>query len=164
MSNKRTRDLVFMIVSLAVLVTGLGIGGWQGYDWWQDSHLDQDRDQSVTVAKRTVEGMFGYNFRTMDTEMPKVCQDMTSDFKSDWMKVMTTVLEPAAKDKELVVQATAVETGVIKADPDHVQVMVFLNQKSTGKDPAKGTYDASRLRVKLDKQGSRWLVSDVNPV
>ncbi|MEC3955351.1 h domain protein [Nocardia sp. CDC153] len=164
MSSKTRRDLILMVCALVVFAASLGVGGWIGYGYWQDSHVDQARDQSVVVAKRTVEGMFGYNFRTIDTTMPKVCDDMTAKFRDDWMKVTKDVLSPAAKDKELVVEATATEAGVIKADSHHVEVMVYLNQKSAGKDPSKGTYDASRLRVKLDHSGDRWLVSDVNPI
>lgn len=162
--SKRQRDLILMVCALVVFAAGLGIGGWIGYGYWQDSHVDQAREQSTVVATRTVEGMFGYNFRTIDTTMPKVCEDMTPKFRDDWLKVTNTVLAPAAKEKELVVQATATETGVIKADSEHVEVMVYLNQKGAGKDPSKGTYDASLLRVTLDKNGSRWLVSDVNPI
>ncbi|MTE11240.1 h domain protein [Nocardia aurantiaca] len=162
--SKRRRDLILMVSALVVFAAALGVGGWIGYGYWQDSHVDKARERSVVVAKRTVEGMFGYNFRTIDTTMPKVCDDMTSTFRNDWMKVTNTVLAPAAKEKELVVEATAVETGVIKADSKHVEVMVYLNQKSAGKDPSKGTYDASRLRVKLDDSDGRWLVSDVNPI
>ncbi|GAB0108588.1 hypothetical protein JMUB6875_76160 [Nocardia sp. JMUB6875] len=162
--NKRQRDLILMVCSLVVFAASLGIGGWIGYGYYQDSQVDKAREESVVVAKRTVEGMFGYNFRTIDATMAKAGNDMTGKFRDDWMKVTSTVLAPAAKEKELVVEATATETGVIKADSKHVEVMVFLNQKSAGKDPSKGTYDASRLRVTLDHSGDRWLVSDVTPV
>lgn len=162
--TKRLRNLLIMGGALAVLVVSLGVGSWVGYGWWQDKSVAAARDDSTAVAKRTVEGMFGYNYRTIDDQMAKITGDMTPSFKADWMKVTTSVLAPGAKDKELVVEATVVETGVIKADADHTEIMVFLNQKSTGKDASKGTYDASRLRVEMDHKNGHWLVSNVNPI
>ncbi|GAB4582838.1 h domain protein [Nocardia sp. IFM 10818] len=160
----KLRDLLILAGAAALLVISVGAGTWIGYGWWQDDQVASAREDSAVVARRAVQGMFGYNFRTIDAQMPKVMEDMTSDFQADWKQVTETVLAPGAKEKELVVEATVVESGVISATDDHAEVMIFLNQKSTGKDPAKGTYDASRLRVKLDKEDGRWLVADVDPI
>ncbi|MFC9993296.1 h domain protein [Nocardia sp. NPDC127526] len=160
----KLRDLLILAGAAGLLVISVGAGSWVGYGWWQDNQLDSAREESVVVARRAVQGMFGYNFRTIDAQMPKVMADMTPDFQEDWKKVTETVLAPGAKEKELTVEATVVESGVISAEDDNAEVMIFLNQKSTGKDPSKGTYDASRLRVKLDKEDGRWLVADVDPI
>lgn len=162
--SKKVRDQLILAGTGLLLIITLVIGSWVGYGYWQDRQVDSARDDALVVARRATEGMFGYNFKSIDDQMAKVTEDMTPDFKQDWKKVTDTVLAPGAKDKELVVQATVVGSGVIEADADHVEVMIFLNQKSTGKDPAKGTVDASRLRVKLDKDGDRWLVADVDPI
>ncbi|WP_405133697.1 hypothetical protein [Nocardia sp. NBC_01388] len=158
------RNLLIVGGALTLLVASLAAGSWVGYGWWQDRSVASARDDSTIVAKRTVEGMFGYNYHSIDDQMKKVTGDMTPDFKADWMKVTNSVLAPGAKDKQLVVEATVVETGVISASADHTEIMIFLNQKSTGKDASKGTYDASRLRVKMDHKGGHWLVADVNPI
>ncbi|MEV6772818.1 h domain protein [Nocardia sp. NPDC051030] len=147
-----------------LLVASLIVGGWTGYSAWQEREADNARNDSVVVARRAIEGMFGYSYQSVDQQMPKVVDDMTSDFKADWMKVTNDVIAPGAKEKELVVTATIEATGVISASANHTEVMVFMNQKAVGKDPAKGTYDQSKLRVKLDKQSGRWLVSDVDPI
>ncbi|MFI6870494.1 h domain protein [Nocardia sp. NPDC050406] len=160
----KTRDLLILAGTGVLLVATLVVGTWVGYGYWQDRQVDAAREDALAVARSATEAMFGYNFKTIDDQMAKVSENMTPDFKEDWKKVTDTVLAPGAKEKELVVQATVVGSGVIKADADHVEVMVFLNQKSTGKDPAKGTVDASRLRVKLDHEDGRWLVADVDPI
>ncbi|NEW38784.1 h domain protein [Nocardia cyriacigeorgica] len=160
----KLRDRLFLVGAGVLLVASLAIGSWMGYGYWQDSQAEQAREDSVAVARRAVEGMFGYNFKTIDTDMAKVSEDMSDDFKQDWNKVTETVLVPGAKEQELVVKATIVGSGVIKTEADEAEVMIFINQQTTGKDPAAGTYDASRLRVKLERPDDRWLVSDVDPI
>lgn len=160
----RMRDQLFLVGATVLLVIAVAVGTWASYGYWQDKQAESAREDSLVVARRAAEGMFGYNYRTIDDQMVKVSGDMTDDFKEDWKKVTDTVLAPGAKEKELVVQATVVGSGVIKSEADRAEVMIFLNQKSTGKDPAKGTVDASRLRVLLEKQDDRWLVADVNPI
>ncbi|WP_194817112.1 h domain protein [Nocardia sp. XZ_19_385] len=163
MTTKLSGRLIVLVASL-LLVLSAGAASWTGYGWWRDSQADTARDESLVVARRAVQGMFGYNFRTIDTQMPKVMEDMTSDFQEDWTKVTQTVLAPGAKEKELAVTATVIESGIISADADRAEVMIFLNQKSIGKDPSKGTFDSSRLRVKLENDNDRWLVADVDPI
>ncbi|NNH73562.1 h domain protein [Nocardia uniformis] len=163
-SSTKLRDQLILVGATVLLAITVVVGTWAGYGYWQDTQADSAREDALLVARRATEGMFGYNYKSIDTQMAKVTDDMTADFKEDWKKVTETVLAPGAKEKELVVQATLVGSGVIKADARHVEAMIFLNQKSTGKDPSKGTVDASRLRVKLEKQDGRWLVADVDPI
>ncbi|MBF6236103.1 h domain protein [Nocardia otitidiscaviarum] len=160
----RLVDRFLLTGACLLLAAAVVVGSWVGYAYRQDQRAEQAREDSLVVARRAVEGMFGYNFNTIDTQMAKVSEDMTEDFKADWKNVTETVLAPGAKEKELVVQATVTGSGVISAEADHTEVMIFLNQRSTGKDPAKGTYDASRLKVRLDREGGRWLVADVDPI
>ncbi|WP_067820031.1 hypothetical protein [Nocardia inohanensis] len=161
---KRKIDLYVLIGAAVLLVASLTAAGVTGYLAWQERQSESARDDSVVVARRAVDGMFGYSYQSVDQQMAKVTDDMTPDFKQDWNKVVSENISKSAKEKELVVTANIQATGVLSASADKADVMVFLNQKSVGKDPATGSYIQSRLKVSLEKQGSRWLVADVNPI
>lgn len=161
---RQSRSLWLFVGAAVLLVVSLAIAGFSGYSSWQEDQSESARDQSVVVARRTAEGMFGYTYKTVDTQMAKVVDDMTSDFQKDWESVVKENIAPSAKEKELIVTATIQATGVMSASADKAEVMVFLNQKSVGKDPATGTYIQSRIKMGMEKKDGRWLVANVDPI
>lgn len=161
---RTSRSLQVLIGAAALLIVSLVLAGFSGYSSWQESRSEDAREESMVVARRAAEGMFGYSFQSVDAQMAKVVDDMTPDFQKDWEMVVRENIAPSAKSKELIVTATIQATGVMSTTADHSEVMVFLNQKSVGKDPATGTYIQSRIKVTLDKQDGRWLVANVDPI
>ncbi len=150
--------------ALVLAAVSLSTGGWLSFQWRQDHLADAARSESAVVAGRAVKGMYGYDFRTIDTQMAQTAEDMTPSFRDNWLKVTATVLAPGAKEQELVVEATVLETGIISAEADRTEVMVFMNQMSSGKNPAAGSFDTGLLRVSMERDDGRWLVAAVDPV
>ncbi|MFJ1458497.1 h domain protein [Nocardia wallacei] len=154
-----------LVAGAAVLfVAAVVVGGFTGFRFWSDNQSEQARTQSVDAARRTVQAMFSYDFHSVDTELPKVGDSLTPEFRKDYLKLVTDVIAKGAKEKELTVQANTQAGGVVSADRSHAVVLLYLNQITTSKDAPQGTVTPSRVRVTLDKEDGHWLVGQVNPI
>ncbi|MFI5780154.1 h domain protein [Nocardia sp. NPDC051570] len=159
----RLRPLVF--ATAAVLFVAAAVAGsLTGYRYWSDRQTEQARTDSAAAARHTMEAMFSYDFRSVDTELPKVVDNLDGGFRDIYAKIIHDEIIPGAKQKQLTVQATAQAAGVISAQRDHAVILVFLNQVTTSKDAPKGTVTSSRVRVNMDKAGGRWLAAQVTPI
>jgi Mce-associated membrane protein len=75
----------------------------------------------------------------------------------------TTGLDADAKQKQISAAASVPAAASVLAEPHHAVVLVFVNQRLVVGTGAP-TDTASSIRVKLDKIGDRWLISDFQPV
>nr|WP_280491040.1 h domain protein [Nocardia asiatica] len=158
------RGKILLALLGVVVAAAAVIGGVNGYRYWDAREAEQSRKDAVATAGRTVEAMFTYTPQTVDTELPKSADNLTGDFRADYLTLITQQIAPGAKEKQLTVTATTQAGGVISADRSRAQVLLFLNQVMTSKDTPQGTTTGSRVRVALTKSDSRWLVESVTPV
>lgn len=159
-----TRGLIVAGVAGALVIAAVIVMAVNGFRYWNDKQVENARAEAMTAADRTVSAMFTYDFASVDKELPKAADNLSPDFREDYLKLITQAIAPGAKDKQLTVKATTQASGVVEAGRDHVVVLLFLNQVTTSKDTPQGTTTGSRVRVALDKSDDRWLVDSVNPV
>lgn len=158
------RSRILLAVLGVVVAAAAVIGGVNGYRYWDDRQAEQARKDAVATATRTVEAMFTYSPQTVDTDLRKSADNLTGDFREDYLTLIDKQIAPGAKEKQLTVTATTQAGGVVSADRSHAVVLLFLNQVMTSKDTPQGTTTGSRVRVSLAKTDSRWLVEAVTPV
>ncbi|MGK8555038.1 h domain protein [Nocardia gipuzkoensis] len=158
------RSRILLAVLGVVVAAAAVIGGVNGYRYWDDRQAEQARKDAVATASRTVEAMFTYSPQTVDTDLRKSADNLTGDFREDYLTLIDKQIAPGAKEKQLTVTATTQAGGVVSADRAHAVVLLFLNQVMTSKDTPQGTTTGSRVRVTLAKTDSRWLVEAVTPV
>ncbi|MFC6009967.1 h domain protein [Nocardia lasii] len=144
---------------LAAIVLGVS-----GFQLWNQGRTEQARTDAMSTAARTVSAMFTYEPATVDTELPRAAENLTEDFRAEYLKLIQQAIAPGAKEKQLTVKATTQAEGVVSADPEHAVVLLYLNQLTTSKDSPQGTTSGSRVRVTLDKSDNRWLVAQVTPI
>jgi Mce-associated membrane protein len=159
-------DLRAILVACAAVlfVAAVAAGSLTYYSWWSDRQADRARTDAVAAAQRTLEAMFSYDYRTVETELPKAVDDLDGSFKSDYLKIIKESIIPGAKEKQLTVQATVSAAGVVSAKRDHAVILAYLNQVTTGKDSPQGNLTASRVRVIMAKHGGHWLADQVTPI
>ncbi|MEV0337913.1 h domain protein [Nocardia sp. NPDC050713] len=162
---RETRGLIVAGAAAgAVALAAVIVMAINGFGYWSDRQDEQARQDAVTAADRAVSAMFSYNFTSVDTELPKAADNLSADFREDYLKLITEAIAPGAKEKQLTVQATTQASGVVSADRDHAVVLLYLNQVTTSKESPQGTTTGSRVRVTLDKTDDRWLVDAVTPI
>ncbi|MFI1914347.1 h domain protein [Nocardia sp. NPDC020380] len=159
--NKRSiliaaAGVLFVVATVCATLTG--------YRFWSDREAEQARSQSMDAARTTVQSLFSYDYDSADKELPKAADNLSGDFRDTYLKLIRSSVIPAAKDKKIIVQATAQAAGVISATSDHATVLVYANQVTTSADVPKGTITSSRVEVAMVKQDGRWLTTSIKPV
>ncbi|MGV9610595.1 h domain protein [Nocardia xishanensis] len=159
-----TRGLIAAGAAGAVALAAVIVLAINGFGYWSDRQEERARQDAVTAADRAVSAMFSYDYGSVDTELPKAADNLSADFREDYLKLISQAIAPGAKEKQLTVKATTQASGVVSADRDHAVVLLYLNQVTTSKESPQGTTTGSRVRVTLDKTDDRWLVDSVTPI
>ncbi len=144
--------LVLALVALAAML-GLTLRG--------DDGQARATRAATSAARLGLEQMLSYNYQTFDTQSAAAQGLLTGDFKHEFASAMDKQIKPLAVKNKTVVQAKVSEVGVMKASPDSVTVLAFVNQAKVGSDTKQPTVDQNRVMATLSKVGERWLVSDV---
>ncbi|MQY24638.1 h domain protein [Nocardia aurantia] len=162
--NLGTKRIVLAVTAVVLFVAAVAASGFTGYRFWSDRQAERARAASVTATQRTLEAIFTYDYKSVDNELPKAANNLTSDFRHDYLILIKNDIAPAAKQKDLTVRATAEAAGVISTDRSHAVVLAYLNQVLTSKDSPQGSVLSTRVRVSLDKDAGQWLVAKIDPI
>jgi Mce-associated membrane protein len=156
------RILAFGVLPGLALLLTLGAG----YLKWLDSSVrdaDLARIESVQAAKDSTTALLSYRPDTVDKDLAAARNLLTGDLKNAYTSLTNDVVIPGAKQKQISAVASVRAAASISADPHRAVVLVFVNQTIImGTDAPTDT--ASSVKVTLDKQGDRWLISGFDPV
>lgn len=156
------RVLAYGILPGLALVLALGAGFLK----WQDNSVrdgDTARIESVQVAKDSTIALLSYQPDTVEQQLNDARGLLTGDFAEAYTELTTDVVIPGAKEKQISAVATVPAAASVSAEPNRAVVLVFVNQTVVvGADAPTDT--ASSVRVTLEKDGDRWLISGFDPV
>ncbi len=125
--------------------------------------FDQARGDALLAGRQLLLNLDAISAPTVDTDMQRVLDGSTGDFKDSFMK--------AQGDLKKVVQANATTStgqilaaGIVRADADSATVLVAVDRKLKDKTNPNGVVAHDRWQMALEKHGGRWLVADLQPV
>jgi Mce-associated membrane protein len=139
-----------------------------GFLKWQDNSVRNSevaRIESVQAAKDTTTKILSYKPDSVEQQLNDARNLLTGDFRDQYTSLINDVVIPGAKEKQISAVASVPEHGAasVSAEPNHAVVLLFVNQTVVvGQDAPTDT--ASSVRVTLDKEGDRWLISKFDPV
>ena len=88
---------------------------------------------------------------------------MAEPFRDQYTKLITDVVVPGAKQKHISAIATVPAAASISATANEAVVLVFIDQSIViGTDAPTST--SSTVRVTLNKERGRWLITQFDPV
>ena len=156
------RILAFGVLPAVALFLAAGSGylKWQG-DSARESHTA--RVASVQAATESTIALLSYHPDTADKELTAARDRLTGAFRDDYTKLITDVVIPGAKQKQISATASVPGAASVSATQSHAVVLLFIDQSIVmGKDAPTST--ASSVRVTLEKDRNRWLISQFDPV
>jgi Mce-associated membrane protein len=163
-SRRRGRRRIGLPVVALLLMTAL-MAAATGYLWLQVR--DHDRRESarrsgLEASRDAARLLFSYDYRTLDKDFATGRELTTGEFRKQYEKTTTKVVSDVAKQVKAVVKANVVSAGVVRATPDTVVTVVYVNQVTTSTRVTGEKLDLSRVRMTLRSVGGRWLVDRVD--
>jgi Mce-associated membrane protein len=117
----------------------------------------------VQAATDSTIKILSYRPDTVDRDLGAARDRLTGTFLDAYTSLTNDVVIPGAKQKQISAVATVPAAASVSATQNHAVVLVFVNQTIiVGNDAPSST--ASNVKVTLDKQGDRWLISGFDPV
>ncbi|MFZ2529305.1 MAG: twin-arginine translocation pathway signal [Rhodococcus sp. (in: high G+C Gram-positive bacteria)] len=150
--------LVAVAAVLVVLVGSLAYGKMQ------DSASEAARTDALKVAEEQSVAMLAYDYGSVDEQLASAADGLTGDFREEYLSLMNNIIAPGAKEKQISVQVAVQGSSVVSAEPDRVVALLFLNQITTSSENPEAVSSGSRVRVELENQDGRWLVSRLTPI
>jgi Mce-associated membrane protein len=155
----RTVRLLGIIAAVLVVLSGAL--------WWavaRHSAAEAARDQAQAAAKDAVVALLSYNFTTIDHQVADTDHLLTGKFKNDYAQLVKTTIGPGAKERQLAIQTAVVSDSVVSADPGKVVLLMFINQQSVSSASPTPSATGARIRITLQHEQGKWLISDLGPV
>ncbi|MBS9373925.1 twin-arginine translocation pathway signal [Rhodococcus sp. B50] len=150
-------------LSIVALVFAILVG-WLAYGAVQQSAAETARTEARVAAEEQAVAMLAYTHDQVDAQTEAAAEGLTGDFRDEYTNLMKNIIAPGAKEKAISVQVSVQASSVVSADADHAVTLLFLNQITTSSENPEAVSSGSRVRVELDKQDGRWLVSRLTPI
>jgi Mce-associated membrane protein len=154
--------LVFLVLPLIALAIAAGAG----YLKWQAVSMQMARaaaSDSIRAASDATVKMLSYRPDTAERDLGAARDLLTGNLRNDYTSLTNDVVIPGAKQKHISAVATVPAAASVSTTSDRAVVLVFVNQTViVGSDPPASS--TSSVRVTLQKQDDRWLVSAFDPI
>jgi len=147
-------------VAVVVLVTLalLAFAGQRALAWQEQRQRVADEKAAVAAATAEVEGLIDISATTSEEDMDALLAGATAEFRSE-LESQADGLQEALKKNRVTATGDVVSAGMVKLEDGRATVIVA----AAGTVENSGTNAAEprnyRLRVDLQKDGDRWLVS-----
>lgn len=158
----RRSRLLALAIPTAVLVTAAG-AAFLGWKYAASRDVQAAAGDSVAAAQDATVAILSYRADTAGTELVAARDRLTGAFLDSYTKLVTDVVIPGAKEKNITAVATVPAAASVSASADHAVALVFVDQTVTEGTSAP-THTNWSVRVTLDKVDGRWLVAGFDPV
>jgi Mce-associated membrane protein len=157
-----SRILAFSVLPGLALLLALGAGFLK----YVDNSVRNNNlaaIESVQAAKDGTVALLSYKPETVEKQLGDARSLLTGEFEKSYTELTTNVVIPGAKQQQISASARVPAAATVSADPNHAEVLVFVNQTVVVGGGAPSD-TASSVKVTLDKVGDKWLISKFDPV
>ncbi len=127
-----------------------------------DASVQSDTDAAQAAAEAAVVPILSYDYRHLDQSAARATATMTPSQRADYEKFFS-VIRGNAPHTGTVVRAQYVASGVVRSGTDRVDVLVFVNQRTTNKQhPGTPMVYKSQVTMTMAKVGGSWLVDGLS--
>jgi len=156
------RPVVVALLVTAVLLAGGAVALWRVADGQRAT--EAGGQDALAAARRAAVALLSYDGRTVDAQLAAASDLITGPFQADFRTVASTLVAPAATQKQVSTHAQVVAAAVVTAAPGEVTTLLYLNQTTQSAASPAPTISGSRVRLTMTEVAGRWLVSAMTPV
>jgi Mce-associated membrane protein len=161
--NSSARIIAFSILPAIVFCLVLGVSFLK----WKTESADQSdiaAGRAVQAASEATIAILAYQPDTADRELHAAADRTTGDFRNDYLKLINDVVIPGSKEKRISATVTIPAAAAISASENRAEVLLFINQTTTFGAGSRPSSSISSVKVTLDNEDGRWLISQFEPI
>lgn len=157
------RTTLLALLVTAVVLAAVNLWVWQRADSENERATVDERTASATAAGvEAVVTALSYRYDGVQEYVAAVDRVSTGTFKEEFAALVPSLTKRATRGR-LVLAAEVSAAGAIESSAGAVDLLVFVNQ-STQRRQAPPEIRGVRLRVRMEAQGDRWLMTQMSPV
>lgn len=165
-ARQQTLTLILAAVSV-VLVVVAGLATWQYLEAREATAAEEQMANAPTAAtdaaREVATQMFTYDHRTVDEDLAAVRERLTDPALNEFVEQSMPTVASAAKQQEATVYATVAAAAPQEVvDENNVTVLVMLNRMVSTKDNPEAASSASRLSLRMERDGDTWKLAELN--
>lgn len=160
-------SLVVLTVTLlaALTLTGLGLAGMLGNrglpEIREAEQVQEAEETAPSVAERAAAAILAYDHRSLEADQDAAQRFMTPAFAEKYADSFTKAVAPAARTYKAQVTAEVLGSSVVRATPERVRVLVFVNQTTVATNKENPQEALNRVEFDLVLRGGSWLVDNI---
>ncbi|MGW4774048.1 hypothetical protein ACWEO2_39165 [Nocardia sp. NPDC004278] len=149
------------IIALTIAVLTLGVVSVHLALEVRDNQRDDNRDQAVAdTARRIAVQLVSLNHTSAKQNLDTIAADSTGSFRDQWDKIsgnFASVLQSGQVESTGEIK----ESGIVAIDDDHATVLTAVTSVVKNTEAPEGQQRVYRMKMTLDHNDGRWLVSNV---
>jgi Mce-associated membrane protein len=153
------RGILFPVL-IGALVAALAGTGFFGWKFWQQSQLDQARDEAQRAAVSYAQVLTSVDSNNVDENFQQVLDGATGEFKDMYSKSSVELRQLLIENKATA-HGVVVESAVQSASRDKAVVLLFVDQSVANTKLPDPRIDRSRMKMTLEKADGRWRASKI---
>ncbi|MCG5217125.1 hypothetical protein [Streptosporangium sp. KLBMP 9127] len=161
-----TRTIKVVIGALAVLVLALAacvVVMYANLRWIREG--EAAGREALATARTVAPDMLSYDHETIEEDLARGRGYTTGELTRNYTDLARTLV-PDVKKERTVRQASVVAAAVESAEPDRVEIVLFVNTMTArivpGDVEPRQQVTRDRARFTMVKSGSRWLVAELS--
>ncbi len=160
----RVRNVLRPVPLLVVaLVLSLLLGGWMALKVRSENRLDDARREAVAVARTYAVNLTTYDHVKLDEDFARVLDNSTGSFRAEYTAASESLRALIAKFKATAT-GTVLSTAVVSISTGRADLLLFVDQTVNNSNTEQPRIDRTRMRMGLEKQDGRWLISSLDLV
>jgi Mce-associated membrane protein len=154
--------LAAVAVLLVATAAWLGLGTWDVRTVQSADAAETASQAAPAAAERAAATILSYNYKSLGGDEAAAERTMTPAYKKKYGQTFDKLVKPNAAKLQARVSADVKSSGVTNADPDRVDVLMFVNQTTTSTaNGGQPQVALNRVTFHMVKQKDTWLVDNI---
>lgn len=124
---------------------------------------DRERQELVAVAETYAINLTTYDHARLDEDFARVMDVATGQFRTEYEVAQQSLRELIVKFQGKAT-GTVLSRAVVSLDGGKAEVLLFVDQTVTNSNADQPKIDRLRMRMGLEKQSGRWMISKMDLV
>ena len=147
----------WLLIGLAVLLLVVGSGTIYLATQPSEAAVEAATSSARVAAQTAAEPLLSYDYRTLDQDQRDAERYLTSRYRAKYDQLFSLISDNAPRTKT-VVTAHVLDTAVVRAGEDRVQILIFVDQSRTNAASSQPTVFKNQATLTMQKVDGEWLV------